>query len=497
MEKFRQAALVSAICLGTFMASLDISIVNVALPAMQTSLQTDMAGLQWVIDAYTLMLSSLILSSGTLGDRYGRKKIWLCGVGLFTLGSLICTLSATLPQLLAGRIIQGVAAAAVIPGALSLLTHAFPLEKPRMRAIGLWSAVSALSLIAGPILGGAIVHAAGWPFIFAINIPLGLITFVLGYQGLSESAHPRHAALDPAGQILSFCWLAALVYGLIAASEYGWLNPRPLLSLTASALLFLLFIYLEKRVSRPLIPADLFRRKDFTAYSLASAALGFSAYSSLFFVSLFLQRVQGLGPLDAGWKMSPEFIAMAATSMTFGLYIRHLSIHTVTTTGYVLTGFGLICLSLLEATSPYMHVATCLAVLGAGMGLAIPGTGALVMATAAAHRTGLSSAIMNACRQAGMSLGIALCGALMNLKAIDVLSIALGKAGFSQHAVVAQRCVVDPGSVSTIPGIATMIRDALASGFSRATLLAGAVCIAAALWLMIVRSGTGASPRPN
>ena len=192
----RRLALTIAIYLGTFMVTLDISIVNLALPRMQQSLQTDMAGLQWIVDSYALCLSAFMLSAGLLGDRYGRKKSWLLGVLAFTVGSMMCALAGSLSTLLWGRVVQGMAGALLIPGALSILTHAFPDPAQRARVIGGWSSFSALALVLGPILGGVLVDVADWPSIFSLNLPLGLLTLGLGMWGIQESANPEHAAFD-------------------------------------------------------------------------------------------------------------------------------------------------------------------------------------------------------------------------------------------------------------------------------------------------------------
>jgi MFS family permease len=299
----RRIALVAAVYLGSFIATLDVSIVNVALPTLQRALATDLAGLQWVIDIYALCLSAFILSAGPVGDRYGRKRAWLAGVVVFTLGSAMCAMAGNLSTLLAGRAVQGVAGALMIPGALSLLAHAFPEPASRARVIGGWSSFTALSLILGPMLGGLLVDHAGWQSIFLINLPIGVLTVGLGLWGIRESSHPEHAALDPLGQVLSVLWLGALTYGLIAAGEYGWGSGRAATALVAAAIGLALFLMVEARVARPLLPLALFRDARFSATNFASFVLGFSSYASLFFFSLFLQQVQGWSPSDTGWRL--------------------------------------------------------------------------------------------------------------------------------------------------------------------------------------------------
>lgn len=486
MQKLHRVALVTAICLGTFMASLDISIVNVALPTLLSSLNTTMSGLQWVVDAYALCLSALILSSGPLGDRFGRKRIWLGGVALFTAGSLLCALSTSLEGLLTGRIIQGIAGAAVIPGALSLLAHAFPDEQQRVRVIGIWSSVNALSLVVGPILGGILVHTAGWPSIFMINIPIGIVALVLGAIGLKESAHPDHAALDPIGQILSILWLGALTFGLISAGDQGWHSPEARWSLLAALIMFLLFIAVERKVSRPLLPLHLFRQANFSGYNLASAVLGFSSYSSVFFVSLFLQQAQGWSPLETGWRMAPEFIAMALAATSFGRLAARFSVNALAIAGYGLIGVGLLLLAQLQAESAYLHTALFLALLGIGMGLGMPATSALVMRSVPAQRSGMASATMNAVRQTGMTVGIALLGTLMSLHAEQSLNAQLSSQNILHASSIARSAIAEHAFTAGVPQLVELTHAAVASGFSLAMLWAGVVSLAMTLWLGVM-----------
>lgn len=452
MQRYRRAALVAAAYLGTFLASLDISIVNVALPTLQTALATDMAGLQWVINAYALCLSACMLSAGPLGDRHGHKRIWLLGVALFTAGSLLCALAASLPLLLAGRAVQGVAGALLIPGAMPILSHAFPDPRERAHVIGGWSAFSALALILGPVLGGMMLEATGWQSIFLINLPLGLLAMLLGAWGITERHYREQAALDGAGQVLSVLWLGALTYGLIAlgaGGRFAW----PLLALALLALLA--FLAVEARAPRPLLPLHLFRERTFALVNLASLVLGFACYSSLFFFSLYLQQIHGWAAGDSGWRMLPQFAAMGLVSLGFGRLSRHIPLRRLMVAGYLLAGLLLLAATALAPQTPYAIVGTLFGLLGVAMGLAVPATGLLLMASVGSERGAMASAIMNALRQAGMTLGVAVLGSVMSLRTAAVLE----RAG----AVAAQ-----------------------AAGFQLAMLLAGLACLAVALplyWL--------------
>ncbi|WP_323084126.1 MFS transporter [Providencia alcalifaciens] len=477
--------LIIAVCLGTFMATLDISIVNVALPAIGQELFTNLSMLQWVIDAYALCLSALILSVGPLSDRYGRKRVWLVGIAIFTLGSLICALASNIQWLLFGRAVQGIAAAALIPGALSIITQAFSNDIERIKVIGIWSAVSALSLIIGPILGGFLVDTFDWTTIFIINIPIGLLTVVLGGLGIAESADPDKAALDPVGQLLSIVALGGITYGLIEAGDLGWDNPLTLGSLVLSTVALLGFVAVEMKVPRPLLPLYLFKKNpDFFQYNMASFALGFATYSNVFFIALFLQKGQGWGAFEAGLRMAPEFIAMALFSFSFGRLSRRYSVRNIMIIGFSFIALSSMLLTRVNADTDYFPIAVTLFILGAGMGMATPAIGALVMSSVEKAYSGIASAVMNALRQTGMTLGIALLGTLMTHRAIDLLlSNQQINTQLSTEQII--ELVNQHGSISSTM-IEQATRSAFVSGFNLA-MFGGALAILLSLAFMFKR----------
>lgn len=483
MRRFQRPALVLAAYLGTFLASLDISIVNVALPTLQQALNTDMAGLQWVINAYAIALSALMLSAGPLGDRYGHRRMWLLSVATFTLGSLLCACAGNLATLVAGRAVQGIAGALLIPSAMPILSHAFPDPRQRARAIGGWSAFSALALVLGPLLGGVLVQRAGWPSIFLINLPLGLLALMLGAWGIPERRHPEHAALDPAGQLLSIVALGALSYGLIAIGEHGLLAPVTLLALGVAAAGLILFGIVERRVARPLLPLDLFVDRRFGMFNLASFVLGFTAYASLFFLSLFFQQAQGHNAALAGYQLAPQFLLMGAVSLLFGRLVAHLGLHAALVLGYALAEAALCAMATFEPATSHAYSSAVLVLLGIGMGLAVPATGMAVMASAPVERAGIASATMNALRQAGMSLGIALLGSLMGQRAVQQFAASAQAAGQRELAAQARELILQPGSMHATPQMLTWYCSAMASGFGWAMAVAGALALLAALGL--------------
>ena len=477
MTQARRPLLVAAVYLGTFIAALDISIVSVALPSIQTALRTDVAGLQWVVGAYALCLSAFMLSAGPIGDRYGRKRSWLAGVAAFMAVSLVCASAASLIVLVAGCAIQGIAGAFLIPGALSILTQAFPEPAERAHVIGGWSSFSAISLVLGPILGGFLVDHWGWQSIFLINLPLGFVALALGLAGIVESADPDHAALDPVGQVLSMIVLGLVTYGLITAGGAGWSATTTVAALAAGLLALMGFIAVEVRLRRPLLPLDLFRDPAFAATNAASFILGFAGYSSLFFISLLLQRAQGWSATAAGWGMAPQFVLMAGVSALFGRLAARHGVHRLMVLGYGLVGLAMLGMATITQVTPYLFLAVLLAGLGIGMGLAVPATGAMIMQSVPRQRSGMASATMNALRQAGMTIGVALLGTVMTLKAVGLLTTTLQRAGIAHAADVASLALarheiaadlaIDPVRFQAMTGAA------IAGGFQMAMLCAG------------------------
>lgn len=483
-ERSRRCAALIAAYLGTFLATLDISIVNVALPTLQQALRTDIAGLQWVVNAYAICLSAFMLSSGALADRYGHKRAWMAGVVLFTLGSALCAWSTSLELLLLGRAVQGCAGALLIPGAMPILSHAYPDPKERAQVIGGWSAFSALALILGPLLGGLLLHSAGWTSIFLINIPLGVLALGLGAWGIAERRYPAQAALDPAGQLLSVLWLAALTYGLIEGGEQGFTGTTALLALSMAGAAFMAFVLVEARVPRPLLALALFRDRAFAIVNFASFALGFSYYSSLFFFSIYLQNIQGATAVEAGWRMMPQFVITGCVSLLFGRLSARMPLRWLLVAGYGVTALSMSAMVVLTAHTPYWIVATLFGLLGLGAGLAVPATSMAVMSAAPPDRAGTASATMNALRQMGMTIGIALLGGIMSQQATRALARAAGALGISDPSEIAQQAITRGAASSGSPAIAALYVRAMEHGFHAAMACAGLACAVAMALLL-------------
>jgi MFS transporter, DHA2 family, methylenomycin A resistance protein len=462
-QQRRPVGLVVAVFLGTFMSLLDVSVVNVALPAMQHELDAGFSTVQWVVDSYTLCLSALILSGGTLGDRYGRKRLFLGGLAIFTVGSLLCALAPATVVLVLGRLVQGAGAAAVAPGALSLLVQGFPGRREQARMIGLWGACVALAVVVGPLVGGVLTDAFGWPAIFLINVPLGVVAIAAGRSGIAESADPEHAGSDPAGQALGVVWLAALTYAVLEAGHRGWASPLILALLGVAAAGLALFVVVERRARRPMLPPALFSRPRFVVVTFASFVLGFGAYGTFYLLSLFLQQVQGSSAASTGMQFLPYSVSIAIGSVVGGRLGARFDGGRIMLAGYTLIGAGLLALVTLRVDIGYAPVAVLFAVLGVGMGLAITSTNSAAVGAVGRRRSGTAAATVNAARQTGTALGVAALGAIVN--------------GHLGTQLAGRRGAVLDASAAA----------AFTSGLRLSLLVAGALTLVAAVLIALVR----------
>jgi len=412
-DRGRKLATLAVTCIGLFMVLLDMTIVNVALPTIQSDLGAGLSGLQWVVDAYTLPFAALLLTAGTLGDRYGRKRVFLVGLVGFTLGSAMCGFAPSLGWLIAGRILQGAGGAALSPGSLSLLAAAFPDNRERTQAIGIWAGVSGLALAAGPLVGGSLIQVSSWPAIFFVNLPIGLIAFLFGWRILAESRNPDARRVDLPGQILAISGLAALTYALIEGESDGWTSPL-ILSLFASAAVFLIaFLIVEARVREPLLPLQLFKSLVFSTANIASVLLGFALVGTVFFMSQYFQSVQGYSALGSGLRTLPATVGTFVAAPLAGQLAARLSPRLPITLGGLLAGSGLLFFTRLNPTSGYSDIWWELAMFGIGLGLMISPLTAAVLSATPTNRTGLGSSMVNTSRQIGSVFGIALLGALV------------------------------------------------------------------------------------
>ncbi|MFJ9083975.1 MULTISPECIES: MFS transporter [unclassified Streptomyces] len=400
-------------CLGQFMVLLDNTIVGAALPDMQHRLGAELTGLQWIVDAYVLLVAMLLLSGGVFADRFGRKRVYLSGVAVFTAASVLCSVAPSVGWLVAGRVLQGIGAAALSPASLALLVAAHPAPKERVRAIGLWAGLSGIGLAAGPVAGGALTQAFGWPAIFLVNVPIGVVLLVVGRRVLKESRTPEPGALDIPGTILSVLGVGTLSYALIEGGSRGWTSPVILGGFAAAAVLLGAFVAVERRHPAPMLPLGLFRQRLFTVSNSAMIVVGFALMGSYFFFSQFFVYVQGSSILMAGLQTLPATLAMVVVSPFAGRLAARYGYRSVVTGGLALAGLGLVALGWVHADIGYANMWWRLAMIGIGFALTMsPLTGAAIQAVDP-QEGGLASGISSTTRQIGAVLGVAVLGAVV------------------------------------------------------------------------------------
>lgn len=403
--------LIAALYTSTFLCLVDLSSVNLALSTIQMQFNSPLADLQWIIDSYALSMSSLMLAVGALSHWFGRKRLWMIGVIIFIIGSVLCAISPSFSLLITGRVIQGIAGAILIPLALAILVHHFVSADKRAKEIGHWSSFSAFALIIGPLMGGLMVHHLGWQSIFWLNVPVGLLALLLGWKGIEHDVSQARISFDYLGLIYSVLAIATLTYSIIMVQQ-AHLGYGVIFSFLICILASLAFLWHQKRTSSPLIPRHLFHNKLFLRYNFTSFLLGFAGYSSLFVFALFYQEQVHLTAAQAGWFIAPQFFMQAIVSILFGRLQQRYAATSLLRLGLTISGAALIAMVSYHADSSYLVFIGLSAMMGAGIGLIVPSSSTLTMHAVAPQDTNFAAAILNMLRQLGLTFGIAVLGTL-------------------------------------------------------------------------------------
>lgn len=403
-----------AVSTGLFLAVQSTTVVGVALPALGADLRMGAAGQAWVVDAYVVVYASLLVPGGVLGDRFGRKGLFVAGVVLFCVGALGAGLAPSPAVLLVARVVQGLGPALLVPGSLAIIRAVFTDPRRRAAAIGLWSTSSGLALAAGPPLGGLVVAELGWRWVFLLNVPLAVLVAVLA--AVSVPRLPRAATserFDTAGAALAVLAIATLAFGVITAQDQGWASPVVWTALAVGALVLAGFVVRQTRQERPLVDVRLFANTAFTTANLAAFVVFFAFVGAIVYFSAYFQQVRGASPIAAGLDVATVGIAYALAAAASGQLVGLLGERWPLVIGLVLAGAATLGLLRLGVATEMDAVWWNLAALGAGIGMCGTPMSTIAMSAVSAERAGMASAVVNAVRQVGQVFGVAILGVLV------------------------------------------------------------------------------------
>lgn len=404
-------AVLTIMCCGMFLVLLDVSVVNVALPSIGHDLGTGVSGMQWVVDGYAVGIASLLLAGGTMGDRFGHRRVVLAGLAVFGTASAACGLAPGVGVLVGARVCQGVGAALMLPGSLAVIADAFPDRREQARALGVWAGISALALPAGPTLGGLLVSGAGWRWVFLVNVPVVAAVLAVIPRLVQAKAGRHTASLDVPGVLAAAVTLGGAVFAVIEFGRTG-VGPLPVAAAAVALAGLAALVVTERRSSAPMLPTDLLRRPAFAGANVAAFVMNLVANGTIFVVTLYLQQVHGLAPWVAGLLMLPAWAPIAIASPAVGRLTARVGPRPPMLAGAVVAAAGQLCTFLVPTTWSYLRLLPALAALGVGIALFTTAVVTAAIRAVPPERSGLASGMNNTARQAGTALGVAVFGAV-------------------------------------------------------------------------------------
>ncbi|MCU4184102.1 MFS transporter [Acidiferrimicrobium sp. IK] len=437
-----------AVCLGTFMLLLDVTVVNVALPAIQTELHSTFADLQWVVDAYALTLAAFLLTSGSLADMFGRRLLYMAGLAIFTAASALCGAAQSPLMLELSRGLQGVGGAVMFSVSLALLASAFH-GKERGLAFGVWGAITGVAVAIGPIVGGALVSGLSWRWIFFVNLPVGAVALAVTFYQVAESRSDKASRPDWAGFVLFTGGLVSIVYALIEAGRTSFSSTTVIATFAAGGVLLAGFLLVEARLAHPMFDLRLFRLPTFTGGAVAAFGVSVSIFSVLLYLTIYLQDVLGYSALQTGLRLLVLSGGILAVSFLAGRLTAHVPIRFLIGLGLLAVGGGLMLMRGLSATSGWTHLIPGMILGGVGVGFINPPLASTAVGVVTQEQAGMASGINSTFRQMGIATGIALLGSVFTSRlSSSVASLASGTPLSGRSAAIAK--ALENGQVATL-----------------------------------------------
>ena len=403
----------AVVCAATAMLMLDIAVVNTAVSAIAADLDTDLSGLQWVIDAYTLPLAATVITAGSLADRFGRRRLFTIGLGIFTATSLVCAAAQSITMLNAARAAQGLGAAIMFAVSLALLSQAFPRIEERVKALAAYGATMAGSFAIGPLVGGALTSALDWQWIFLINLPLGLVCLWIVGRFVVESSDPRAPRVDRPGLVTLTAGLFLLVFALLRANEEGWGSTMILASFGGAAAMLCAFLAVEARVAQPMLPLRFFRNPSFAGAQVAAFGISASLFAMWLYMTLYLQQTLGLSAIEAGLVYVPGTLVNFVVAGSMASVGGRISPRVLMATGLALVGGGQALLTILAVDSSWWLFLPGLLIAMVGTGILNPVISQVALSSVPADRSGLAAGVNDMFRQGGIAVGTAALGVLV------------------------------------------------------------------------------------
>ncbi|WP_239309302.1 MULTISPECIES: MFS transporter [unclassified Frankia] len=483
----RRLALLATVCLAVFAINLDTTIVNVALPELARQLGATTRDLQWIVDGYNLAFAALVLTAGSIGDRFGRRPVLIGGLAGFAVASAVGAVCTGAGALVAVRFVMGAFAALIYPTTLSVITNAYPDRAERAKAIGVWGAVTGLGVAVGPVTGGLLLAHFWWGGVFLALVPVALAAAALAVVLVPESSDPGAARLDLPGLVTSSAGIGLLVYTIIEAPHRGWTSFWTIAGFTATAIIVALFITVERRRANPMLDVSLFRTPAFSAASGAVTVAFFALFGFIFLITQYFQFIRGYGTVSTGVRILPVALTIAAGSVLGAWLAGRLGTRVIVVTGLTLFGTAFAWIAVSATYESYLRIAAQMLIMGAGLGLTTAPATESILSVLPAAKAGIGSAVNDATREAGGTLGVAVIGSVFTsiyvhqLAGTSVAALPAQVAGAARDSVGAAIATATHAAPAVSQQLVADVNASFMSGLHIACLVAAGVCWLGAL----------------